>query len=90
MRDTGICKAKKSKGINNEGLWRGMFNKQLIHERRRLKLTPKWLRSGLADQERVGSMGFDWGGFGEATIHEEEGQNFLLKADTALQVLLVT
>lgn len=41
MRDTGICKAKKSKGINNEGFWRGMFNKQLIHERRRLKLTLK-------------------------------------------------
>ena len=66
-----------------------MCNKQLIHERRRLKLTPKWLRSGLAYQGD-GSMDFGWGGFGEATVHEEEGQNCFLNADVVLQGLLVT
>lgn len=66
-----------------------MCNKQLIHQRRRLKLTLKWPRWGVADHGD-GSMGFGWGGFGEGTVREEEGQNCLLNADVVLQALLVT
>lgn len=46
-----ICKAKKSKGIINEGLRKGMYNHQLIHQ--------YWIRSHQLRQPRSGVA--DWG-----------------------------